>query len=210
MIKMNKQCEIVQDLLPLYVDGACSETSAEMIKEHLESCPGCNKIYQQLCSHASEDILQKEKDGVIARHSRKIKRKRILTIITSVVLTLVVIFTCINLWPASIDYGTSDVYSRQDMNEAVDLIKEKFDSWDGCKLYSISYAGDDFCERELEYCNTLADEGITYAECIVFRMRFRSPIFGGGAWNPNFEYNWSWYLARTQNGEWELLTWGAP
>ena len=38
---MNKQCEIVQDLLPLYVDGACSESSAEMVREHLESCtPG--------------------------------------------------------------------------------------------------------------------------------------------------------------------------
>lgn len=207
---MNKQCEVVQDLLPLYVDGACSEASAEMIKEHLESCTDCNEIYQQLCSHTSEEILEKEKDRVIARHSQKIKRKRILAIITSVVLTLVVIFTCINLWPASIDYGTSAVYSHQDMNEAIDLIKEKFDSWDGCKLYSISYAGDDFCERELEYCNTLADDGVMYDECIVFRMRFRSPIFGGGAWNPNFEYDWSWYLARTQNREWELLTWGAP
>ena len=36
MRNMSKQCEIVQDLLPLYVDGACSEASAEMIKEHLE------------------------------------------------------------------------------------------------------------------------------------------------------------------------------
>lgn len=207
---MDKQCEIVQDLLPLYVDGACSEASNEMIKEHLASCSSCREIYQRLCSHTNEDILQKEKGSVVARHEKTVKRKKTLAIISAVVLTLVVVLACINLRPASIDYGNSDVYSKQDMDEALKMIKDRFNSWKGCKLYSISYAGDDFCERELDYCNTLADDGVTYTECIVFRMRFRSPIFGGGAWNPNFEYDWSWYLARTQGGEWELLTWGAP
>lgn len=207
---MSKQCEVIQDLLPLYVDGVCSESSLEMIKEHLESCSECRGIYQQLCSHTSEEILQKEKDGVISRHSRKLRKRKILTIISSVVLTLIIVFACISLWPASIDYGTSDIYSRQDMNEAIDLIKEEFYSWDGCKLYSINYTDDNLCQGELEYCNSLAKEGISYDECIVFRMQFRSPILGGGAWNANFRYDWSWYLARTEGGEWELLTWGAP
>ena len=204
MRNMSKPCEVIQDLLPLYVDGACSESSVEIIKEHLESCPECREIYQQLHSHTSEEILQKEKDGVISRHSRKLRKGKILTVIFSVILTLIIVFTCVSLWPASIDYGTSDIYSRQDMTEAIDLIKEEFNSWDGCKLYSINYTDDDLCQRELEYCNTLAEE------CIVFRMQFRSPIFGGGGWNENFRYDWSWYLARTKGGEWELLTWGAP
>lgn len=72
---MSKQCEIVQDLLPLYVDGACSEASSEMIKEHLEMCTDCRAIYDQMCSHTSEDILQKEKDGVVKRHERKESQK---------------------------------------------------------------------------------------------------------------------------------------
>ena len=71
MRNMSKQCEIVQDLLPLYVDGACSEASAEMIKEHLETCADCRAIYEQMCSHTNEDILQKEKDGVVKRHEKK-------------------------------------------------------------------------------------------------------------------------------------------
>lgn len=68
---MNKQCDIVQDLLPLYVDDACSEASAEMIKEHMETCETCKEIYEKMCSHASEKILQKETDSVITRHERK-------------------------------------------------------------------------------------------------------------------------------------------
>lgn len=51
MKSMSKQCDIVRDILPLYVDGACSEASAEMVKEHLNACADCNAIYQKLLSH---------------------------------------------------------------------------------------------------------------------------------------------------------------
>ena len=209
-MSMDKQCEIVQDLLPLYVDGACSESSAAMVKEHLETCPECKALYEKLCSDAGEETLKAEMVGVVAKHEKKVKKKRLLTIVASVVLTIVLIFSVINLWPASIDYGSSEIYSREDMDEAITLIKDQFYSWEGCKLYSIYYTDDSFCQREVDYVNTLADDGVTYTECIVFRTRFRSPIFGGGAWNANFEYDWSWYLARTDGGEWDLLTWGMP
>ena len=207
---MDKQCEIVQDLLPLYVDGACSESSAAMVKEHLESCPECKALYEKLCSNTGEETLKAEMIGVVAMREKKVKKKRLLTIAVSVVLTIILIFTVINLWPASIDYGSSEIYSREDMDDAIKLIKDQFYSWEGCKLYSIYYTDDSFCQREIEYVNTLADDGVTYTECIVFRTRFRSPVFGGGAWNANFEYDWSWYLARTEGGEWDLLTWGMP
>lgn len=63
----------------------------------------------------------------------------------------------------------------------------------------------------MAYFYFVLDLGDTlYDEYIVFRMQFRSPVFGGGAWNANFRYDWSWYLARTEGGEWDLLTWGAP
>ena len=209
-MSMDKQCEIVQDLLPLYVDGACSESSVAMVKEHLESCPECKTLYDKLCSDTGEGTLKAEMVGVVAKREKKVKKKRLLTIVVSVVLTIVLIFTVINLWPASIDYGSSEIYSREDMDDAIKLIKDQFYSWEGCKLYSIYYTDDSFCQREIEYVNTLADDGVTYTECIVFRTRFRSPVFGGGAWNANFEYDWSWYLARTEGGEWDLLTWGMP
>lgn len=207
---MNKQCEIVQDLLPLYVDSACSSSSAEMIREHLESCPECKRIYENLCSTTSEEALKAEMTGVVAKHERKIKKNRLLTVVVSVVLTIILVFTAISLLPPSIDYGSSEIYSRNDMNDAIALIEEEFYSWEGCKLYSIYYTDDSLCQRELDYVNELADDNVIYNECIVFRTRFRSPVVNAGAWNPNSEYDWSWYLARTSGGEWELLTWGVP
>ena len=35
---MNRDCEIVQDLLPLYVDGICSHSSAELVETHVRDC----------------------------------------------------------------------------------------------------------------------------------------------------------------------------
>jgi len=72
---MSKLCEIIQDLLPLYVDGACSEASGEMVGEHLQVCPACREIHQKMSAHTDEEILQREKDGVIVRHERKEDQK---------------------------------------------------------------------------------------------------------------------------------------
>jgi len=30
-----KQCEVIQDLLPLYIDNICSDESRRMVTEHL-------------------------------------------------------------------------------------------------------------------------------------------------------------------------------
>lgn len=39
---MNKiPCDIIKDLLPLYIDEVCSEDSAAAVEAHLEICPAC-------------------------------------------------------------------------------------------------------------------------------------------------------------------------
>ena len=97
---MYNQCEILQDLLPLYVDGACSESSAAMVRDHLANCPQCKDLYEKLCSDSGEEILKAEMDTVVAKHERQVKRKRLLTITTSVVITSVIalIVICLLVW----------------------------------------------------------------------------------------------------------------
>ena len=69
---MSKQCEIVQDLLPLYVDGVCSEASAELVKGHVEACEACRTVYEKLTETQYEDSLQSEEKAVMARYKRKV------------------------------------------------------------------------------------------------------------------------------------------
>lgn len=38
-------CSVIQDLLPLYVDGACSKESAQLIEAHIRECDGCREIF---------------------------------------------------------------------------------------------------------------------------------------------------------------------
>lgn len=43
-------CEIIGDLLPLYVDDIASDDSRKAVDEHVESCPGCRKKLRDMTS----------------------------------------------------------------------------------------------------------------------------------------------------------------
>lgn len=41
-------CNVIKDLLPLYVDECCSEESSRLVSDHLATCESCRKIYNQM------------------------------------------------------------------------------------------------------------------------------------------------------------------
>ena len=41
-------CNVIKDLLPLYVDGCCSEESEKIVTEHLALCESCRRIHDQM------------------------------------------------------------------------------------------------------------------------------------------------------------------
>lgn len=135
--------------------------------------------------------------------------------VLSIVVILCLVFSicgCSNTKNAKIDYGKSDIFSKEDMDSAIKVIIKEFNEMKGCKLYSLKYMGDDFCKENINYANEVANElrkEKKFTECIVFTSTFRSPLLGGDAWIANEVYEgWEWYLARTENGSWELLTYG--
>ncbi|MBQ6603478.1 MAG: zf-HC2 domain-containing protein [Eubacterium sp.] len=44
----DKICELVRDLLPLYIEGDLSPESSEIVKEHLEECADCRSLYDRM------------------------------------------------------------------------------------------------------------------------------------------------------------------
>ncbi len=115
-----------------------------------------------------------------------------------------------------IDYGNSEIYTKQDMDEAIKLIENKFNTWKGCELHSISYTSDEKCNTpdNIAWMESLAkanDIPGDFTQCIMFESDYHSPknAEDAGGWNPDYEYtDWEWWLARSENGEWKLLTWG--
>lgn len=41
-------CNVIKDLIPLYIDGCCSEESEKIINEHIENCGSCKKLYEEM------------------------------------------------------------------------------------------------------------------------------------------------------------------
>ena len=45
----NMDCNVIKDLLPLYIDDCCSEDSAKLVADHLANCESCRRIHSQMC-----------------------------------------------------------------------------------------------------------------------------------------------------------------
>ena len=43
-------CNIVKDLIPLDIDGCCSEESEKIVKEHIRDCDDCKKLLEDMKS----------------------------------------------------------------------------------------------------------------------------------------------------------------
>ncbi len=50
-------CNIVKDLIPLYIDNCCSDESAAEVKTHLESCSECKTVFDEMSSPAVSDVV---------------------------------------------------------------------------------------------------------------------------------------------------------
>ena len=41
-------CNVIKDLIPLYVDGCCSEESKRIVQEHINNCHDCKKLLEDM------------------------------------------------------------------------------------------------------------------------------------------------------------------
>lgn len=65
------ECDVVQDLLPLYYDDACSLASKKMVEQHLMTCEKCKKTYDALKNTTIDTIMKNESKGILERHAKK-------------------------------------------------------------------------------------------------------------------------------------------
>ena len=110
----------------------------------------------------------------------------------------------------TVDYGTSEIYSEEDLKDAVIQIKCKFAFWGDVDLKSIRYAGDEaVTDENLAWMNELAPDA-NYTQVAEFLMDFHTPEdVGEPSFNSDFDYNdFQWWLARTDDGGWEIVTHG--
>ena len=74
-------CNIVQDLLPMYVDGLLTPESQSEVKKHLEECETC----RELCAQLSEPEPKMQEDSREIDFLKKVRRRQIKLLISAAV-----------------------------------------------------------------------------------------------------------------------------
>lgn len=70
---MKMKCEVIQDLLPSYIDGLTSEESNKLIEEHLAGCSVCRDYLSAMKEEVTAPSVAKNQKEI--RPFRKLKRK---------------------------------------------------------------------------------------------------------------------------------------
>ena len=96
---MKYSCEMIQDLLPLYHDEACSEASRKIVEEHLAECIGCSVMAKRMKDYTYENTLHEERNQVVERHTKKVLRKSVIVGISvaSVLMIPILVTFTVNL-----------------------------------------------------------------------------------------------------------------
>ena len=90
---MKISCEIIKDLLPLYLDGVCSNDSKTLLEEHFAECDNCKAELQAmkevlLMKHKEQNLTEAE---AIKKLSWRWKKGMMISLLKGILITLLVI-----------------------------------------------------------------------------------------------------------------------
>ena len=88
---MKISCNVIEDLLPLYIDEMVSEDSRQLVEEHLKGCQSCQRILEEMkqenrLGEGQQNDRHKKEMEPLKKIRRKIRRKRIAAVLTAVIL----------------------------------------------------------------------------------------------------------------------------
>lgn len=103
-MKNDLTCEVVQDLLPSYVDGLTSDVSNQAVEQHMKTCESCRKLYSEMREPMNGEDVSEINGGQKADskksseidYLKKIRKKNRMRILAAVL--IVVIAVGVGLW----------------------------------------------------------------------------------------------------------------
>ena len=116
----------------------------------------------------------------------------------------------VNETDVSLDYGKSEVYSKEELDEIFVQVKCDFAAWEGCELHALRYGGDENTGKDkLDWINSLEDGG-KYVKVVEVVGDFHSPKDNTGtAWEADEEYkDYQWWLGCDDEGSWSIASTG--
>ncbi len=105
-MKNNLTCELVEDLMPSYIDSLTSEVTNKAVREHLSQCEKCKAKLDTMSEPCSEDKIQQEKKEI--DFLKKARKRNIKVIITSFISVVLIISIVVCTLPYMIRYTADD------------------------------------------------------------------------------------------------------
>ena len=121
---MKLSCKVIEDMLPMYYDGVCSDESATLVEEHIRECPQCSRVLSDLQSEIETPTNPlndlKPLSGIQAAWKKEKRRavKKGACITLAVLLTLVAVLTCVWYFGYAIHYSELAVKLEKVKDEA--------------------------------------------------------------------------------------------
>jgi hypothetical protein len=83
------KCQIVKDLMPVYIDGLSSEETRTAVLNHIEECADCSTFYIQMTAEITQAVqLPKNSVNFLKKFKSKILRKNIIVAVSTVIIVL--------------------------------------------------------------------------------------------------------------------------
>ena len=104
---MKITCDVIQDLMPSYIDGILSEDSKALVEEHMGTCQECRKMLEIMKEEQGKEQNQMRSSAATLKKIRKkLIVRRVLTATVAVILTLIVAAAGYNHWYLNEKYMT--------------------------------------------------------------------------------------------------------
>lgn len=104
---MKITCDVIQDLMPSYIDGILSEDSRALVEEHMGTCQECRKMLEIMKEEQGKEQNQMRLSAATLKKIRKkLIVRRVLTATVAVILTLIVAAEGYNHWYFNEKYMT--------------------------------------------------------------------------------------------------------
>lgn len=86
-------CDIIKDVLPLYLDGVVSNATKEMVEEHLSSCDSCRneaEILKQDIILPSTKNIQLSEARVFKKLKSHLRKKNTIILVIAIIATILI------------------------------------------------------------------------------------------------------------------------
>ncbi len=84
---MKKNCDMIRDLMPLYIDEVCSKESKEYVEKHLQECKECQNYLEKL----KENLQNVRDDKEVNTFKKFIKTVNFKIVRNSLLITIVIL-----------------------------------------------------------------------------------------------------------------------